>query len=326
MSNADQIKALVKSYRDGDDEHFLAVALQLAAAEAKRGHTKAAEEIKYLVDSARSRKPASATPLHQPRGELASLLQASYPRTRVADLVANQRLSSQLQRVVREQRYVSKISAHGLSARRKLLLVGPPGTGKTMTASALAGELGIPLLTIRLDALITKYLGETATRLRQVFEAISATRGVYFFDEFDAIGSQRRNENDVGEARRILNSFLQMLEQDTSSSLILAATNHPNILDHALLRRFDDILSYELPGEPEISSLLKGKLYGLTTQRTNWSALASQAEGLSYAEIVRAADDAIKESLISNEKKVQAKTISAMLAERHAMHSVWSQP
>ncbi|WP_115046036.1 AAA family ATPase [Xanthomonas arboricola] len=325
MSNADQIKALVKSYRDGDDEHFLAVALQLAAAEAKRGHFKAAEDIKHLVDSARSRKPARATPLHQPRGELAALLQASYPNTRVTDLVASARLSSQLQRVIKEQRYVTKISAHGLSARRKLLLVGPPGTGKTLTASALAGELGIPLLTIRLDALITKFLGETATRLRQVFEAIEATRGVYFFDEFDAIGSQRSNENDVGEARRILNSFLQMLEQDTSSSLILAATNHPNILDHALLRRFDDILSYELPDTSQISSLLKNRLNGLTPQRTSWANLASQAEGLSYAEIVRAADDAIKETLISNEKKVQAKTIGAMIAERHAMHSVWTR-
>lgn len=324
MSNADQIKALVKSHRDGDDEHFFAIALQLAATEARRGHLKAAEDIKQLVNGARSRSPSQATPLHQPRGELASLLKATYPNFRVANVFAGDRLMAQLDRVVREQRHATQISSMGLSARRKLLLVGPPGTGKTLTASALAGELGVPLFTIRLDSLITKFMGETALRLRQVFQAISATRGVYFFDEFDAIGSQRGSSNDVGEARRILNSFLQMLEEDTSSSLILAATNHPNILDHALLRRFDDVLSYNLPGLDQIRELLKNRLHGLAQARTNWKALAEKADGLSYAEIVKAAEDSIKDSLISEDRMITGKTISLNILERHAMHAAWT--
>ena len=107
-----------------------------------------------------------------------------------------------------------RILEHGLAPRRKLLLVGPPGTGKTLTASVLAGELGLPLLQVRLDGLITKFMGETAAKLRQIFDATGRTRGVYFFDEFDAIGSQRGLANDVGEIRRVLNSFLQMIEQD----------------------------------------------------------------------------------------------------------------
>jgi len=101
--------------------------------------------------------------------------------------------------------------AHGLSPRRKLLLVGPPGTGKTLSASVLASELGIPLFQVRLDGLITKFMGETAAKLRQIFDATSQTRGIYFFDEFDAIGSQRGLTNDVGEIRRVLNSFLQTI-------------------------------------------------------------------------------------------------------------------
>ena len=120
-----------------------------------------------------------------------------------------------------------RILDHGLSPRRKLLLVGPPGTGKTLTASVLAGELGLPLLEVRLDGLITRFMGETAAKLRQIFDATDQTRGVYFFDEFDAIGSERAIANDVGEIRRVLNSFLQMIEQDRSHSMVIAATTIP---------------------------------------------------------------------------------------------------
>lgn len=323
MSTAEQLRALVQSHRDGDEAHFYAVALQLAAQEARRGHLKLAEEIRQLVDSAKAR--AKTVALHQPRGELGALLLASYPATRLSDLVTDSVLERQLERVIREQRNVSRFVAHGLSPRRKLLLVGPPGTGKTLTATALAGELGLPLFLIRLDVLITKFMGETAARLRQVFDAIGATRGVYFFDEFDAIGSQRGTPNDVGEARRILNSFLQMLEHDHSQSLIIAATNHPDILDSALLRRFDDVLHYRLPNAEQIEALLRGRLANFMPSRVSWKTLIKQAESLSYAEIAKAAEDAIKEALMHGDDKVDPKHVGDMLEERKLMRSAWRQ-
>jgi SpoVK/Ycf46/Vps4 family AAA+-type ATPase len=323
MSLADQLKSLVQSHRDGDETHFYAVALQLAAQEARRGHLKLAEDIRQLVDSAKSRSKAVA--LHQPRGELGALLLASYPATRLCDLVTDPMLERQLQRVIREQRNVSRFIAHGLSPRRKLLLVGPPGTGKTLTATALAGELSLPLFLIRLDVLITKFMGETAARLRQVFDSIAATRGVYFFDEFDAIGSQRGALNDVGEARRILNSFLQMLEHDQSQSLIIAATNHPEILDSALLRRFDDVLHYRLPNAEQIEALLRVRLASFMPSRVAWKALVRQAESLSYAEVAKAAEDAIKEALMHGEDKVDPKHVADMLEERKLMRSALGQ-
>ncbi|MUV14583.1 AAA family ATPase [Noviluteimonas gilva] len=323
MSSAEQLRALVQSHRDGDEAHFYAVALQLAAQEARRGHTKLAEEIRQLVDSAKSR--AKTVALHQPRGELGALLLASYPATRLSDIVTDAVLERQLTRVIREQRNVSRFVAHGLSPRRKLLLVGPPGTGKTLTATALAGELGLPLFLIRLDVLITKFMGETAARLRQVFDAIAATRGVYFFDEFDAIGSQRGAPNDVGEVRRILNSFLQMLEHDQSQSLIIAATNHPDILDSALLRRFDDVLHYRLPNGSQIESLLRGRLANFMPSRAPWKTLVKQAESLSYAEISKAAEDAIKEALIHGAQEVDPRHVGEMLEERKLMRSAWGQ-
>src|SRR5208337_5606310 len=130
---------------------------------------------------------------------------------------------------------------------------------KTMSASALAGEFGLPLFEIRLEGLITKFMGETAAKLRLVFDAIAETRGVYFFDEFDAIGAKRTERNDVGEIRRVLNSFLQFLEQDESDSLIIAATNHPELLDPALHRRFDDVIEYALPDPDVARRILKNR-------------------------------------------------------------------
>ncbi len=269
MASADQLKALLKSHMEGDDQRFFSVAMQLAAHEAKLGHGKLAEEMRELIDEAKRRQGVQGqpTPISRPRGELANLLTVSYPKARLGDMVLNDALEQQIQRIIREQRHAARILAHGLSPRRKLLLVGSPGTGKTLTASVLAGELGIPLFEVRLDGLITKFMGETAAKLRQIFEATGQTRGVYFFDEFDAIGSQRGLTNDVGEIRRVLNSFLQMIEQDQSHSLIVAATNHAEILDHALFRRFDDVLRYELPGRSTDRCFAASKTVAFFRQR-----------------------------------------------------------
>ncbi len=165
-------------------------------------------------------------------------MSANYPKTRLNHLVLPVPTERQLARVVEEQRQRWKLREHGLFPRQKLLLVGPPGSGKTMTAAALAGELGLPLFSILLHGLITKFMGETAAKLRLVFDAIKQTRGVYLFDEFDAIGGHRGADNDVGEARRILNSFLQFLEEDDSELLIIAITNHPEAAGSGLISAF----------------------------------------------------------------------------------------
>lgn len=321
MANAEQLKALVKSHIERDDRHFYSVALQVAAREAKAGHGKLAEELRDMIDAAKSRTSPDGSegkliPLARPRGELANLLTVSYPKSRLADMVLDADVADQLGRIMKEQRHHSRIREHGLSPRRKLLLVGPPGTGKTMTASVLAGELGIPLFSVRLDALITKFMGETAAKLRQVFDAINDVRGVYFFDEFDAIGSQRGLANDVGEIRRVLNSFLQMIEGDQSHSLIVAATNHAEILDYALFRRFDDVIEYRLPGATQATSLIKSRLRKFSPRPFPLKAITASVEGLSYAEIGRAVDDAIKEAVMHDEDRVKVDVLIRALDER----------
>jgi SpoVK/Ycf46/Vps4 family AAA+-type ATPase len=317
VASLDHIKALLRSHAEGDEDRFFAVAMQLAAHEAKLGHGAAAEEIRSLIDNAKRRRGTSQpVQIGKPRGELTNILSASWPKSRLSDIVVSPELSLQLHRVIREQRHAERILEFGLSPRRKLLLVGPPGTGKTLTASVLAGELGLPLFVVRLDALITKFMGETASKLRLIFDSTVQTRGIYFFDEFDAIGSQRGSANDVGEIGRVLNSFLHMIENDQSHSLIVAATNHPEILDRALFRRFDDVLYYDLPAIDNIVELLKSRVARLAEKRFSWRQLAELAKGLSHADITRAAEEAVKDALIHERETVSESGVARMLQER----------
>lgn len=319
MPSTDQIKALLSSHAEGDEAQFYSVAMQIAASEARLGRGKLAEELRALIDKAKARTSLptrSPIPLARPRGELADLLSVSYPKTKLTDMVLSHAIGSRLARVIREHRSVRPIRSHGLAPRRKLLLVGKPGTGKTLTASALAGELGVPLFVVHLDGLITKFMGETAAKLRLIFEAIAQTRAVYLFDEFDSIGSERSLGNDVGEIRRVVSSFLQMVEQDHSDSLIVAATNNIGLLDRALFRRFDDLIKFDLPDQERIKLVLQSKLSGFKPAKINWTAMAKAAQGLSFADITRACEDAIKDMIIGERDTLTQTDVTAAIKER----------
>lgn len=319
MAASKHLIALLRSHIDGDSEQFLSVAMQVAAHEARQGHGNLAHQLRDLVDEARSRKAKRASrpiPLAQPKGDLAALISASYSNTRLSSMVLPEGLERRLKRIIVEQRQHHRLQAHGLIPRRKILLIGPPGSGKTMTASAIAGELTLPLFTVVFDTLITRFMGETASKLRLVFDAMAETRGIYFFDEFDAIGARRSERNDVGEIRRILNSFLQFLENDNSESLIIAATNHPELLDPALFRRFDDVIHYDLPDAVIAEGILKARLAVFETKSVRWKDVIEDTTGLSQAEIARVADEAAKRAILSERTAVTRDDILAAIAER----------
>jgi SpoVK/Ycf46/Vps4 family AAA+-type ATPase len=320
MATAEQIKALVRCYTEGDEDRFLAIAMQIAAHAARTGKDRLAQDLQALVDEAKKRKPFESRPravsIVRPDSDLAGLVTTTFPQTRLSDMVLTEATRSRLDRVVLEYREADKLSAYGLSTRRKLLLVGPPGSGKTMTASALAGELSLPLLTVQLHALISRFMGETAAKLHLVFGAMSRTRGVYFFDEFDAIGGRRAATNDVGEVRRILNSFLQFLERDDSDSLIIAATNLVEMLDNALFRRFDDVVRYDLPSEKMAKLLIQNHLAAFDSKDLVWQSLLPATVGLSHAEITRACDDAAKDTVLAGRTSITTKDLAAALTQR----------
>jgi len=321
-ASADHIKALVRAHAAGDEAGFYSVALQMAAGAARRGQNRFADDLKNLIDAARAERipRVTPTPVIQPRGELADLVTAEYPDVRLFDMTLADSTRSQLDRVLHEQRQRDLLESHGFAPIHRLLLTGPPGTGKSMTASALATELSLPLFTIRLDALISKYMGETSAKLRVIFDATVRTRAVYLFDEFDAIGAQRTAGNDVGEARRILNTFLLFLDDTQPESLVVAATNHPMLLDTALFRRFDSVIAYALPDSTQAIGVLRRRLSAVNTSEVSWSEVGDHVTGLSQAELVRAAEAAAKRAILEGTTSVSTAALVLSLDERRTAH------
>lgn len=317
MATAEQLKSLIKAHFSNEPERFYTIALQLAAHEAKKGHTALAHSIREIVEL--ERKKGGPKILRFPQ-DLKGLVLLEKPEVSKNSLVIHSELEERINLVIQEYRQQSKLKSFGLSHRRKILLIGPPGTGKTMTAKVLAYELHLPLYIIQVDKLVTKFMGETSAKLRQIFDLIEKEHGVYLFDEFDAIGGERSLDNDVGEMRRVLNSFLQFIELDPSDSLIIAATNNPKLLDKALFRRFDDVLYYEKPNKDEIKKLILNTLGSFKPAKIDWESILNKSITLSHAEIVLACTDAIKKSILANKKKTTTKIIIKMLEQRLYAH------
>jgi MoxR-like ATPase len=326
MASAQQLIGLIKSHAEGDEDRFFDLAMQLAAAEAQKGHKRLSEQLRQWAEASKTppnrNNHFKPTPLAAPRGDLAGLLSASYPTTRLSDVILPTHLGDELAHIVVEARMTEQLESKGLRPRRRLLLAGPPGTGKTLTAAALAGELKYPLFTALLHGLITKFMGETAQKLRMVFDAVRTTRGIYLFDEIDALAAARGAENDVGEARRILNSFLQFLDEDTGPSIVVATTNLPQILDRAILRRFDLVLQYEMPAGAAIEKAMRRRLGGFDVRGVNWSEVANNAIGLSTADVVAAAEDAARRSVLGKVSLIETSALIASLSRRRSLHRI----
>jgi len=317
MATADQIKSLIRSHYSNQIERFYTIALQVAAHEAKQGHAALAHDIRLIVDA--ERKKIGPKNLNFPQ-DLRGLVLTEESQVSQSALVIPDTLRERIQQIIHEYRQQEKLKAFGLSHRRKILLIGPPGTGKTMTARVLSKELHIPLYTIQVDRLVTKFMGETSAKLRQIFELMQQKHGVYLFDEFDAIGGERSMDNDVGEMRRVLNAFLQFIEQDNSDSLVVAATNNPRLLDQALFRRFDDVLYYEAPTEEERKHLMANVLETFLSPGFAWQQVLADSDGLSHSEIVQACLDVIKKTILADESKVNANSLAAAIQNRQLFH------
>ncbi|WDF69222.1 ATP-binding protein [Sphingobacterium oryzagri] len=322
MAAAEQIKSLIKSYGNGDDTRFYATAMQIAASEAKKGHLALADEIKKLIDSAKAGKSkvtGIVKPLYEggTQKELNDLLELVHPEVKLSNMILSSKTRKSLSKILNEQAKTELLRHHNLLPRKKLLFTGPPGSGKTMSASALASELGIPLFIIRLDGLISKYMGESIAKLRLIFNTMHKFRAIYLFDEFDSIGTTRTSVNEVGEIKRVLNSFLLQIEKDDSNSLIIAATNLPEFLDPALFRRFDDIIVYTLPEPPEIRELYSKRLNELNLcENFNLDRITKESIGLSYSDISRICEDLAKDVLVYGMDEISEDSFCESISHR----------
>jgi SpoVK/Ycf46/Vps4 family AAA+-type ATPase len=247
--------------------------------------------------------------------ELAGILSMRHPGMVLRVMVLDAELAERLAQVISEQRLRLRLEEFGLKPMRKLLLIGTPGTSKTMRAAALAGELGLPLFTIQLAGLILRFLGETAAKLRLVFEGLAQQRGVYFFDEFDALGAERGDRQDVGEIRRVLNSFLQFLEQNSSASLVLAATNHGALLDRGLFCRFDSVLFCAIPAGAIAAKVIMARRGFLDCSAVDWQEATAHGSGLSHAELVLAREQAAKQTVLANRAMVHQRDLEEVLKQ-----------
>lgn len=219
MATADQILSLIRNHVNNDEAQFRKVALQISAVEARSGHAIIARTIQELL---RQKNTSLGTVrLVSKNKEVDDLLLQLDTYDDIKSLILSSSVEEKLERIIKEYLKKETLRKYGLVNRRKLLLYGASGTGKTMTASVLAKEFNLPFFVVRTERVVTKFMGETGQKLGRIFDFISEVPAVYLFDEFDAIGSQRGMDNEVGEQRRILNTFLQLLERDDSDSFIV---------------------------------------------------------------------------------------------------------
>ena len=298
------LKQLLQAHSARDDESFRKAALQLAASESTAGHIRIANELREIISQMPvvRRTVESATPIDiaQPRGEVGSLLVGGFRSERLGDIVLPGRTHDQIVRILSENRRRAEIERWGVGPKRKLLFYGPPGCGKTLTACVLAGELGMPLMTVRFDGLFSRYLGATASHLKTIFDELPRRPAVYLFDEFDAVGKFRGDSQEVGEIRRVVTSFLQLMDADRSPSLIIAATNYEELLDRAVFRRFDKLIHFRLPIKSNLEQLIPLRLRVFGLPKALVKRLAAAAIGLSYADAGRACDDALRSMVLDH--------------------------
>ena len=317
MANAEQILSLIRNHINNDDAQFRKIALQISAVEAKSGHVVISRTIQDLL---KQKKATFGTlSLTSRNKDVDDLLIQSESSFELKDMVVHKEVRDKLERIVKEYVRRDDLIKHGLANRRKLLLFGASGTGKTMTAGVLAKEFHLPFFIIRTEKVVTKFMGETGQKLARIFDFMDEVPAVYLFDEFDAIGSQRGMDNEVGEQRRILNTFLQLLERDESESFIIAATNNIKSIDKALFRRFDDVIEYGYPDKMQRLLLIKEYLY--TARDLDFSMAEPLFEGMSHAEIKMICSDIFKESLLNEGVEINMDLVKSIVNMRHQLNS-----
>jgi AAA+ superfamily predicted ATPase len=316
MASGKVLRQLFRAGAGGDLAAFKVASKSIIEEERQKQHHLLANDLeqilygesKPIASNSLLRLPSNV-PTDKERG--LPLLDIRQSQRSLEELVLSKTGLSAIEDVLEEHRRADVLKSYGLQPSAKVLFFGPPGCGKTMAAEVIACELDLPLAIVRLDALVSSYLGETAANLRKVFDFIDQNALVALFDEFDALGKERADNSEHGELRRVVNAVLQMMDAYRGRSLLIAATNHEQILDSAVWRRFDDTIEFPLPSSELLPQVLQLKLRGVRRQfEVDSPALAKIFKGLSPADIERIARRAIKHMILRNQEFLAIKDLS----------------
>lgn len=328
MANGKLLRQLIRSGLDGDVGNFRAASEAVIAEERGKNHHLLANDLEKLLYGTQTEgkfsqshmKLASAMPANKDSG--LSLLELRPTVREQRDIVLSDLAQSSLDEIIMEHNRAETLRSFGLQPAGKLLFCGPPGCGKTLAAEVIASALSMPLVVVRLDSVISSFLGETASNLRKVFDYISKHPSVALFDEFDAISKDRGDSADHGELKRSVNAVLQMMDGYRGQSIIIATTNYESLLDKAVWRRFDEVIQFDAPTLDQIKRLLSIKLSGV---RRNFepddTKIATLFKGMSHADIERVVRRAVKEMVLSGKEFLERQHIDSGLARERRVNN-----
>ena len=324
MANAKLLRQLIKSGMQGDSASFRAASEAVIKEEREKNHHLLANDLERLLygdqakapHNARKLQAVSALPTNKDNG-LALLEERAVVREE-KDIILSDAAQSALDEILIEHNRADVLRSYGMLPAQKILFCGPPGCGKTLAAEVIAHSLSMPLILVRLDSVISSFLGETAANLRKVFDYIASQPVVALFDEFDALTKDRGDSADHGELKRSVNAVLQMMDGYRGESILIATTNYETLLDKAVWRRFDEVVRLEMPNLEQIKRLLALKLSGI---RRNFEPddghVASLFKGMSHADIERVLRRAVKEMILSSREFLERSHIDTALAREY---------
>ncbi len=324
MARADLLKKLFSSFKVEDREAFLRVAEEIIEDERKKNHGILANELKTIISTGTSFPKRSLSTFSASASKTKdyeeTLFEIRYPEKTLSDVVLTSENRQQIEQIIREFLNWDVLMSNGVYPTRRVLFYGPPGCGKTLTASAIASEIGLPLLYVRFDAIISSYLGETAGNIRKIFDFVNGDSYVMLFDEFDAIARSRNDQYEHGEIKkRVVNTFLQRIDSFKGRSLIIAATNFEKSLDYAIWRRFHNTLRFDLPDNDEKIRLFNLKLKQFKGSENIIVEFLPHMENFSHSDVEQAAITVMKQCILDGRRMYTKKDIEQAILQQEKL-------